>query len=618
MQKMSERTIHRTSDGVPKYDGTPELLTAYREEALQYLMTFEYRKRYLVGPRLAKELEGTARVAIRTNVIQNPQWLSHPRGVYTLLQHLEDVIAKPSLPEASRFVMKFFYNLQWRKQETMTSLIARHGEALWEASQALRKVEKDYGAKSAFGLGHLGRQSRGSSNPTTSHASWRQSEGPFRDDGRLEEDEEEQEEGGQDWWQDQQWQQWGWREWQPSSDWSTQTWHTPEYDPPESWDRSNDIFIPEFLARFLLLHRSGLDAHERSNVLAAIRGEFSTASVAKALREQWSDDDLMKRDRMRTNSAMVADEEIEMDTEAFAADGDESDLDHLDAADKEIYLAEQSRVDEALAAIQMHKNTLREARWKQKQVKLGRGFFPPKPFQKGSAGAKGSGSRGKVECFRCGGNHYSYECTKPKDAKVASEAAHIAFGAWEIHEEDVVGSFESGKDCNSHFAGHSAEEAFQAKEVIDQCMGIIDSGATSSLGSIEALQAVQMHNMEHQGSSGMTVDLNERPVFRFGNGDTKGCISTVQVELGAGDRAGTFKVHVHDSPNQPVLISRKALKSLKAVIDFEEGTVVYKAIDPRKVVRLREAENGHLLMPLTGNLVSHCQERQTPFVSLFE
>ena len=615
MQKMSERSIHRTSDGVPKYDGTPELLTAYREEALQYLMTFEYKKRYLVGPRLAKELEGTARVAIRTNVIQNPQWLAHPRGVYTLLQHLEDVIAKPSLPEASRFVMKFFYNLQRRKQETMTSLIARHGEALREASQALRKVEKDYGAKSVFDSGHLGRQSRGSSNPAASHASWRHSEGPFRDDGRLEEDEEDQaeEEGGHGWWQGQQWQQWGWRDWHPSSDWSTQTWHTPEYDPPESWDRSNDIFIPEFLAGFLLLHRSGLDAHERSNVLAAIRGEFSTGSVAKALREQWSDDDLMKRDRMRTNSAMVADEELEMDTEAFAADEDDFDLEQLEASEKEIYLAEQSRVDEALAAIQMHKNTLREARWKQKQVKLGRGFFPPKPFQKGGAGAKGS-SRGKVACFRCGGNHYSYECTKPKDAK----AAHIAFGAWEIHGGDADGTDPSEEDSSSHFAGHSAEEAFQAKEVIDQCMGIIDSGATSSLGSIEALQAVQMHNLEHQGSSGMTVDLTERPVFRFGNGDTKGCISTVQVELGAGDRAGTFKVHVHDSPIQPVLISRKALKSLKAVIDFEEGTVVYKAIDSKKVVRLREAENGHLLMPLTGNLVSHCQERRTPFVSLFE
>ena len=33
-------------------------------------------------------------------------------------------------------------------------------------------------------------------------------------------------------------------------------------------------FLPDFLTAFLLLNRSGLDAHERANILAAIRGEF--------------------------------------------------------------------------------------------------------------------------------------------------------------------------------------------------------------------------------------------------------------------------------------------------------------------------------------------------------
>ena len=107
---MSGQSISRTHDGIPIYDGSPELLPLFREEALQYLMTYEHKKWYLVGPRLAKELQGTAKLAIRNMVTRDPQWLSHPRGVYTLLQHLEDVIAKPSLPEASRFVMKFFYN----------------------------------------------------------------------------------------------------------------------------------------------------------------------------------------------------------------------------------------------------------------------------------------------------------------------------------------------------------------------------------------------------------------------------------------------------------------------------------------------------------------------------
>lgn len=49
---------------------------------------------------------------------------------------------------------------------------------------------------------------------------------------------------------------------------------------------TEEIFIPEFLAGLLLLHRSGLEPNEKSNSLAAIKGEFSTWSAGKALREQ--------------------------------------------------------------------------------------------------------------------------------------------------------------------------------------------------------------------------------------------------------------------------------------------------------------------------------------------
>lgn len=151
--QMAERSIQRTGDGVPKYDGTPELLPLYKEEAVQYLMTFEHKKRYLAGPRLIKELEGTAKVAVRTKTLRDPQWVSHPRGVYALLEHLEASVGRPSLPEASRHVMKFFYNLQRRKGETMTSWITRHADALWEASQALRKVQKEHGSQDSKGKG---------------------------------------------------------------------------------------------------------------------------------------------------------------------------------------------------------------------------------------------------------------------------------------------------------------------------------------------------------------------------------------------------------------------------------------------------------------------------------
>ena len=71
--------IERTAkDGIPIFDGTPELLPYFREEALTYLFTFETHKRYLAGPRLAKELQGVARTIVRKKNLQDPQWLAQP------------------------------------------------------------------------------------------------------------------------------------------------------------------------------------------------------------------------------------------------------------------------------------------------------------------------------------------------------------------------------------------------------------------------------------------------------------------------------------------------------------------------------------------------------------
>lgn len=67
-----------------------------------------------------------------------------------------------------------------------------------------------------------------------------------------------------------------------------------------------------------------------------------------------------------------------------------------------------------------------------------------------------------------------------------------------------------------------------------------------------------------------------------------------------------------------MLISKKALKALGAVLDFETGEVIYTKVDRTKVVQLQEAPNGHLLMPLTGNLLDGAKTRSIPFNSLFE
>ena len=206
------------------------------------------------------------------------------------------------------------------------------------------------------------------------------------------------------------------------------------------------------------------------------------------------------------------------------------------------------------------------------------------------------------------------DCPQRQAANVASmEAAQVTFVAVEQDpgQEWNLQAMDGGSN-------ESQELALITQDVIQGCMGVIDSGATASLGSAQALEEIMKVNYDACGDGMMTVDPQNRPTFRFGNGNTTTCLSTACLGLGADGKRGTFEVHVHDHAGQPVLISKKSLKALGAVIDFGESRAIYKAVNPRKVVDLVEAPNGHLLMPLTGDILEGAIDRGSDFVSLSE
>ena len=597
--------IERTAkDGVPIFDGTPELLPYYREEAMTYLFTFETHKRYLAGPRLAKELQGVARTIVRKRNLQDPQWLAKPRGVYALLEYLEKAIERPSLVQASQLISRFFFQMKRKRQESMTQWINRHSEALWEASRALKRVQKDYGKNAnPKELGRraslTGRQSTGPEPEQESDTGSRRDDHDVFDEfGRLPEDEDSERPSLHEWddrsWRgDHLWSQ-GWATW-----WD-QRWWQDEYAPPTTWHMEEDDFLPDFLVGFLLLHRSGLDAHERANILAAIRGEFSVAAVSKALREQWNDEDLSRRDR-RKEQAMFSnvgdspsDEGEIMEASEEAPDPD---------ADPEAYAAyqdEQAVIDHALEAIAHQKRTLKDARWRQHQVKLNRKFYPVKGKGKGEKGDKGASSSRTIKCLKCGGPHGTNQCPKrTDDARLAEESAEIAFMGYE--------------------ESWSVEAAYVThQEALRRGMGIIDSGATASLASVDAVEAIMEANAQVYGHDRVEVKPDMRPTFRFGNGQKKECLSTIQLKVDLEDRPGKMELHVHDAPGQPALISIKALKNLGAVLDFGTGQCILTKVNRKAVIQLEEASNGHLLFPLVTNVFEKSRLRAKPFLGLYD
>ena len=263
-------------------------------------------------------------------------------------------------------------------------------------------------------------------------------------------------------------------------------------------------FLPDFLTGFLLLNRSGLDAHERANILAAIRGEFSVKTVEKALREQWRDDDLAKRDRTKQYANYAYGDDDEDDEDCLAANL-EAPNPSDDPQGYEAFMGEQMEIDMALEAIKDKKRTLKEARWRQQQVKMNRKFYPTPAYRSSMRPQSSSGAgphHGGEKCLACGGRHKTSSCpVKTQKAQLVEEAAEVAFGAF-------------GEE---YAAPAAMDKTATVTQHMRQGKAIIDCGATSTLGSVDALESLMQLNVERLGKDRVAVDPSNRPTFRFGN-----------------------------------------------------------------------------------------------------
>lgn len=77
----------------------------------------------------------------------------------------------------------------------------------------------------------------------------------------------------------------------------------------------------------------------------------------------------------------------------------------------------------------------------------------------------------------------------PQQARVAQEkAAEIAFlaGVNEFEEASLFGQ---------------EQPALTLESVVDSCMGLVDSGATASLGWTDALEKVRVANLQNHGET---------------------------------------------------------------------------------------------------------------------
>ena len=600
--------VPRSRDGIPQWDGDSTTFQDFEEQALQWEQSIPYHKRYLCGPKIVGELTGVARKHVMG---KKPNWLSYDGGVEHLMQHLRSCLGRPTIAEMSEFLNKYFRHSKRKRFETMNSYITRKQEVYHRARQALSRVQKHYDRKHRVQPPQW--QNRSSWNWW--HTSWSGNQWySWPEEGSQGRDEyHDAEEGGDAQEQEQEAQS---EHHTARSERHTSHGMSSSYDPDEDepWKLLTEELLPEFLQGWYLLADAGLEPAEKNLIQTAIQDDFSVERVAKELRQQWPDHDLKGRDQHAKYSNFWNDE-------AYGVDEDEDLGQEATAWNAEDYTEEgqvlygeaEQEAREAFALIQQGRRTLREARARQHQVRLNRQYYknnfqkPFTPSGKGGPSSRGppvTGQHGAGHsCLRCGKGHKTSECPDrnvPKELRgethVAEEAPFVCFT-----EDAALSVLES---CS-----------MTTQEAVTKGYGVIDGGATKTLGSVVALQNVMEINHQKYGNEKIQqVDVTNTPTFGFGNSSQDTCVSTAMLQVSADKKPGCLQIHALDKGQGPILISVSTLRSLKAVIDFEADLMVLRGLDDTKVIPLERSAAGHQLLPLTEDLFKNALtcKRQVP------
>ena len=153
-----------------------------------------------------------------------------------------------------------------------------------------------------------------------------------------------------------------------------------------------------------------------------------------------------------------------------------------------------------------------------------------------------------------------------------------------------------------------------------QGKAVVDGGATRTLASIEAMEAIMQINQGKRGKTGLaTLDMLERPVFGFGNSSENQCASTAHLQILANNKSGKLKVHCLDHGSGPLLLSVETLRNLGAIVDFSSDLICFRALDPTRLIRAERSATGHQLLDMTEDWYrgSLCTKQAVPSLETF-
>ena len=163
-------------------------------------------------------------------------------------------------------------------------------------------------------------------------------------------------------------------------------------------------------------------------------------------------------------------------------------------------------------------------------------------------------------CFICGDKGHGFrQCPKRSNPSTSSFGKGAKKGTYWV--ESLTGS-------PLAFVGMVVKE----DEVIYDTAGygVLDLGATETLGSLEALEVLMELRSKLRGISEpveVFTGPSARKPFRFGNGGVQVSSSYVMVPQRLGDQLVSLGLYTIDAEKAPSLIGMKTLEKMGALID---------------------------------------------------
>ena len=376
--------------------------------------------------------------------------------------------------------------------------------------------------------------------------------------------------------------------------------------------RKTNVDFPEEARGWLILNRCGLTEEQRAIVLARAGGKLTRTEIGTALRSCYPDMILSQR---KSNAVHLVEDEAEINV-------DEPSAQEADFDDVELLLAEHGhRSSEISPSDEFEEVDVAEimaVTWKEKRAEINR-LQKARKFQqvkemKRQFRVEVEEIKKKTKCHKCQRmGHWARECPskgppfKPPTPKPSTTSGAAVVEPVQVH---FIATVQSGvtliEQLRSHIEQKRVVEDFSNRSsqatgpsetllVSSPGFGVLDSGCGRTIVGAETLEQFKTV----WSAQGITIPDLESEInhFKYGNGAEETSGSVVRMPVTIAGRQGIIKAAVVQG-KAPLLISRPALKSLKARIDF--GTDKLSVFDDQVMVPLQTNEAGQYILELTG------------------